>query len=374
MRRFWLGFFLIVLALAVILGAEFLRPKPEEPELSVPTEVLPEITEQTLPVRTEETVPTETTLPAVEEKKTYEEVPQYYQTDYPYIQFGNGTIATSGCSITCLAMVATYLTDQEYTPVQMAYHFGDYGKNNIERLDYGIAQMQLPCQRSANIQEMVQALKEGKVVIAMMNEKSVFTTGQHFVVFSGVNDAGNYVIRDPMETNYTQGSEYIRELYDKGLEYHHLSRGFNGAWIFDKREMGEDPYLFDADIPEQRKNRYEGYMLTEDDIYILACFVHTEAAQEPAEVQQAVAEVVLNRVISPDYPNTVRDVIYQTEFYRAVDAMKQMEEPDQQAYIAVDTAMYGPYILPEEICFYSLWEQGKEQWGTLGSFTFAKSR
>ena len=107
---------------------------------------------------------------------------------------------------------------------------------------------------------------------------------------------------------------------------------------------------------------------------MLACFVHAEAAQEPAEVQQAVAEVVLNRVMSADYPNTVRDVIHQTEFYRAADAMKRMEEPAQEAYIAVDTAMFGPYVLPEDICFFSAWEQGKEVWGTLGSFTFAKRR
>lgn len=84
--------------------------------------------------------------------------------------------------------------------------------------------------------------------------------------------------------------------------------------------------------------------------------------------------MVLNRVISPDYPNTVRKVIYQTELYRAAEAMKKIDEPGLDQYIAVDTAMYGPYILPEDICFYSAWEKGKEEWEKLGSFTFYKYR
>ncbi len=371
MRNFLLGLCTGIILTVLFLGMRPSQPMQEEPTIPVTEATVLETTEQTAPIETEQTLPPETTLPEVEEKVSIDAVPQYYQTDYPYIQFGNGTIATSGCSMTCLAMVATYLTDQEYTPVQMAYHFGDFGKNNMERLDYGIEQMQLSCRRSDNIQEVVQALKDGQVAIAMMDEDSVFTTQQHFVVFSGMNEEGKYVVKDPMETNYTAAEPYIQEAYENGFEYHHLCQGFSGAWIFHKRS---DPYLFDASIPEQQENRYEGYMLTEEDIYTLACFVHAEAAGEAVEVQQAVAEVVLNRVVSPDYPNTVRDVIYQTEFYRAVEAMKQMEEPDQEAYIAVDAAMYGPYILPEDVCFHSIWEQGKEQWGTLGSFTFAKSR
>jgi predicted dehydrogenase len=110
-------------------------------ELPVPTETVPEITVQTEPAETQSTVPVETTVAVSVEKTTIDAVPLHHQTDYPYIKFGNGTIATSGCSITCLSMIASWMTDQEYTPPQMAYHFGRFGKTNIERLDYGIAQM-----------------------------------------------------------------------------------------------------------------------------------------------------------------------------------------------------------------------------------------
>jgi hypothetical protein len=271
-------------------------------------------------------------------------------------------------------MVATYLTDQEYTPPQMAYHFGNYGKTHVDRLCYGIDQMQLPFERVHEVQEVLQALREGKVAIVMMDEESYFTTEQHFIVLAGINEAGKVLVNDPLEPNYIHASAPIRDGYDNGFEDNFLYPGFCGGWIFDKSEMGEDPFLFDASMPEQKESRYQGYTLTEEDIYTLACFVYAEARNESAEVMQAVAEVVLNRVMSDKYPNTVRKVIYQTEFYRAAPVMKTVGEPDIDQYIAVDTAMYGPYILPEDICFYSAWEKGKEPWGQLGSFTFTKYR
>jgi len=374
MNRFLLGLLTVILTIALLIGGSLLLAKREKPPQNIP-----EAPETTLPVA-ETTLATEMEvaqlLPAetFSVKATIDTVPRYYQTDYPYIKFGNGTIATSGCSITCLAMVATYLTEQEYTPPQMAYHFGGYGKTNIERLDFGLSQMQLPYQRSENIQEVLQALHSGKVVIAMMDEESVFTTEQHFIVLAGINEAGKFVVNDPMETNYTNADVHIRNAYDNGFEDYHLSRGFSGAWIFDKRDMPDNPFLFDASLPEQQENRYEGYTLTEEDIYLLACFVWAEAKDESLEVKQAVAEVVLNRLVSDQYPNTIRDVIYETELYRAVKTMGKWGEENFDPYIAVDAAMYGPYILPEDICFYSDWEKGQEVWGQLGKYTFAKHR
>ena len=374
MRRFLLGLLTAVLTLAMLLIGGLLLAKREAGSQvirDVP-ETIPPVVETTLPPEATEDqpLPTET----VPEKMAVDVVPLYYQTDYPYIKFGNGTIATSGCSITCLAMVATYLTDQEYTPPQMAYHFGSYGKTNIERLDHGIAQMQLPYQRSENIQEVLKALRSGKVVIAMMDDESVFTNEQHFIVLAGMNDAGKFLVNDPMETNYTKADVHIRNAYDNGFEDYHLSQGFSGAWIFDKNDMPEEPFLFDASMPEQQENRYEGYTLTDEDIYMLACFVWAEAGEETLEVQQAVAEVVLNRLVSDQYPNTVRDVIYNTELYRAVKKMDKWGEENFNPYMAVNAAMYGPYVLPEDICFYSDWEKGEDIWGQLGKYTFARKR
>ena len=48
----------------------------------------------------------------------------------------------------------------------------------------------------------------------------------------------------------------------------------------------------------------------------LACMtknIYWEAASEPAEGKIAVAQVVMNRVDSPDFPNTVCEVVYQRD-------------------------------------------------------------
>ena len=63
--------------------------------------------------------------------------------------YGSGTIATSGCSIVSLAMVASYLTDHEYTPDELAHYFGGRAINNIARLEYGNKTLQLACKKAA---------------------------------------------------------------------------------------------------------------------------------------------------------------------------------------------------------------------------------
>lgn len=58
--------------------------------------------------------------------------------------------------------------------------------------------------------------------------------------------------------------------------------------------------------------------LSEEDIYLIACIVDWEANAEVYEGKLAVANVVLNRVRSPRFPNTVSGVIYQRSQFGGV--------------------------------------------------------
>ena len=363
---------------AVILAAAFLTQSTLPVVVTVP-ETQPSETATTVPETTEaptfppETLPPENSPPeTVPETIIYDYVPLYFQTDYPDVAFGKGTIATSGCSITCLAMVATYLTDQEYTPPQLAHYFGSYGETNIDRLNYGIEQMQLPYEHTYDVDVTLQAVREGKVAIALMGETSIFTTSQHFIAITGMGEYGKFLVNDPMEANYT-GSRHMKESFATGFSHIDLRAGFSGAWIFDKAAMPAELPDLEA-LPKPRTSRYEGYTLTDTDIYTLACFSWAEAREEDPAVKQAVVEVVLNRILSAEYPGTVQEILTDTELSRALEVMTWVEEPDLEHYLAVDSAMYGPYILPEDICFYSEWEKGQEVWGQLGKYTFAKHR
>lgn len=77
------------------------------------------------------------------------------------------------------------------------------------------------------------------------------------------------------------------------------------------------------------------------DLYLLAKCVHAEARGESYQGQVAVAAVILNRVKSPDFPNTIAGVIYQPWAFTAVNDGQINLEPNQTAYNAARDAMNG---------------------------------
>lgn len=319
-----------------------------------------------------ETEPPQTQAPTVAETepvpRSFDTVPLYFQTDYPYIKFGDGTIATSGCSLTSLAMVASYMTDHEYTPDQLVYHFGSYGKTNVDKLEYAAQQLGLPYEKNFDWRQTQKALLEGKVAIVMENERSPFTSGQHFIVLSGLTDDGLVIIKDPFAPNYS--SELLMNGFLGGFHEYTITSGYCGGWVFDKSAMPKDAPLFDASKPEQPQTRYTGYELPEEDLETLARLAWVQARNQPQEVQQAVIEVMLNRLVSDEYPNTVDRLLWWSETFGSVYYL-QDAQPEQTQYDAVTAAMYGPYLLPRDVLYYAPWQIGGDVWGQVGSYWFA---
>lgn len=77
------------------------------------------------------------------------------------------------------------------------------------------------------------------------------------------------------------------------------------------------------------------------DLYLLARCVYGEARGEPYVGQVAVAAVVLNRVKSASFPNSISGVIYQPYAFTCVADGQLYLEPDQTAYNAARDAMNG---------------------------------
>ena len=90
-------------------------------------------------------------------------------------------------------------------------------------------------------------------------------------------------------------------------------------------------------------------------------------------MQQAVAEVVLNRMFSRNYPDTIYKVIYYSELQRAAKEMAYAHEQTPEVRDAVQAAVYGPYVLPEDVFFYSVWTKGQDLWGELDDIKFYKT-
>lgn len=336
--------------------------RTESPE----TEAVPQETTAEEPAA-EEPAAEETVAEEAAERKTYDSVPLYFQTDYPDTMYGSGTIASSGCSITSLAMVATYLTGHEYLPDELADYFGGCAQNNMQRLEYASEAMQLPYERPANWHETLKALKEGKIAIALMNSKSIFTDSQHFIVLAGMTEDGRILVNDPYAPNYERWD--LKNAFNVGFKEGDICCGFSGAWVYDKSAMPEEPFLYEEDELDRSNPRYPEIQLTDEEMELLARMVWVEAQGESAEGQQAVAEVVLNRMHADNFPQTLKGVIYAEGQFRSVPYLDEAE-PMQAQYEAIERALYGPYVLPTDVVFFATYRTNENVWGQIGGHIF----
>ena len=109
--------------------------------------------------------------------------------------------------------------------------------------------------------------------------------------------------------------------------------------------------------------------LTDEEIDLLAKVVWGEARGESAEGQQAVAEVVLNRLASESFPNYLQDVVHaENQFH--TDFYLDEATPEQAQYDAIDHAIYGPYILPEDVVHFATYRATENVWGQIGGHYF----
>lgn len=129
-------------------------------------------------------------------------------------------------------------------------------------------------------------------------------------------------------------------------------------------------------IKPSGSNPNNGY--TNSDNYLLAKCVYAEARGEPYIGQVAVAAVVLNRVKSSQFPNTISGVIYQPYAFTCVADGQINLSPNQSAINAVKDAMSG--WDPTNGCIYyfnpvtatSKWIWSRPVVMTIGKHKFAK--
>ncbi|NOU84813.1 spore cortex-lytic enzyme [Paenibacillus sp. LMG 31460] len=118
--------------------------------------------------------------------------------------------------------------------------------------------------------------------------------------------------------------------------------------------------------------------LSEQDLKIMANAVHGEARGEPYIGQVAVAAVILNRVKSASFPNTVSGVIFQPGAFTAVADGQIWLTPDESSQKAVKDALNG--WDPSGGCIYyfnpvtatSKWIWSRTQVKTIGKHIFCK--
>ena len=326
------------------------EPVPEEAQEPEPEEVIPEETEE---------------IPAEPEDERF--FPDYTLEEYGDIMYGSGTIKDNGCSVCCMAVAATYLTGHQYYPDELAGWFGAKAENNVDRIRYMASALKLPMTEAENYNFVKEALWEGKIVIQLMNSKSLFTKSQHFILLKGFNSDGKIMVYDPSNSN--RSSWYLADKFENGFTTDEICWGYDGAFILDPAAMPDNPFIYEEPVREYVEPRYEGLKLTDEETTLLARLIYVEARGECEDGQQAIAEVVLNRITSGLFGNSLTNLINDESQFVPRKLLKEAK-PGQAQYEAIDRALYGPYVLPKEVMFYGRVRTTDSVWGNIGDHIF----
>ena len=115
---------------------------------------------------------------------------------------------------------------------------------------------------------------------------------------------------------------------------------------------------------------------SKEELQELAAIVFLEAGNQSAEGQQAVVEVVFNRVLHSGFPDTVHDVLHQGED-SSVPQFSTIygigsATPTQAQYDAIAGALYGDTILDADVVFFSRNGENDRVWGKIGDHVFCR--
>ena len=295
------------------------------------------------------------TEPPVEEptesvRWAYQDIPRYFQVSYPDALYGSGTVESCGSSITALAMVASYLTGYEYLPDELARWFAGKADEDIARLNYAANALELPFEVSQEWDDTFAALQDGKCIILQMDQTSLFTDDQHFIVLKGMTEDGKILINDPDASHYLD--EELEERFASGFEVSDISTGARYAWLFDKSQVPSDIARFTETVETTKNNRYKSLKLTAAEKQLLARVVAVNGYGECAEGQQAMIEVILNRLLSDQFPDELKEIVY-GEDGLCEAALLNAAELTRTEYLAVERAINGPYILEKTVTDFS---------------------
>jgi len=159
-------------------------------------------------------------------------IPLYYQYSggWQNIAFGGGNIASSGCSVTCIGMVFSYLLGETITPNQIVEWTGNRYYVDPAGQSWTIfpacaGQWGVECQNlGKDANAVVNALSSGRPVIASMS-KGTFTKAGHFIVLRGITADGKILVNDP---NDNSSKNFVNKEFDLNL----IMRESKNFWSF----------------------------------------------------------------------------------------------------------------------------------------------
>nr|WP_272495785.1 cell wall hydrolase [Bacillus pinisoli] len=153
----------------------------------------------------------------------------------------------------------------------------------------------------------------------------------------------------------------------------------------DENKVSTRDTRLEKNAPSEQKSKEEStkiestnkISLSDYEIDLLARIVRAEAQGEPFEGKVAVATVVLNRLESPKFPNTIKGVIYQRGQFQPVANGKINRPADKESIRAVYAALSDMrHITQNSLFFYnptiatSRWLDSRQTTVVIGNHVF----
>lgn len=160
------------------------------------------------------------------------------------------------------------------------------------------------------------------------------------------------------------------------LNKHGIQTETNNAQSIDLRFQQKETINKESIIKAEADDK-KSKKVSKEEKKLLAQLVHAEAKGEPFGGKVAVAEVVLNRVEHEQFPDTIKQVIYQENAFEPVANNSINKPADKESYKAVQEALEVNDNSKELLYFYNPetatddWIRSRDVVKTIGNHAFA---
>ena len=184
------------------------------------------------PANTAGVVPTEEILYPDVAHQRYPDVPLYLQQDYPTTKYGAFNITSHGCGITTMAMLASYMADEDLTPPTMCARYGDYSYStgtDGSLFNEAPAEMNFYLlEKTFEWREAKAAMEEGHLVVVVQH-KGYWTRGGHYLVLEKMLEDGRVQVRDSNIFNYGRLHDHKKDSFTWSC----ITPAGMAYWIYD---------------------------------------------------------------------------------------------------------------------------------------------
>ncbi|MDI3269685.1 MAG: cell wall hydrolase [Bacillota bacterium] len=203
----------------------------------------------------------------------------------------------------------------------------------VDGVTYGPAEEILPRfgfrVEMASDRYWLRAFGRGQVLTLIQGRSSLFTISGEVSLPQAPFSQGDYAFMVPLRA--------LLESYGATVEWDEEARAVVIA------DPDRPPYEEPQKEVAKEEPPQPRVPFTEDDLWLLAKIIYAEAPDpdEPFLGQVAVGAVIINRVLTPGFPKTIRDVIYAPGQFQGIKSRLFARGPSTSALQAAKAALYG---------------------------------